>query len=199
MTTAEQPGEDAATLVPTDRGERRWRRLSLLGLLLALPVTFLLAARGHLEDWWQAQELFEQPVPAGSEVRFAGADWRLETVEVLPLKQSGWPRREGQGTPVRVRFAVTVRDPGIDVLWRRCRVSLRDDQGHRWSAGSFGGPRSTEGTMTCGAATLEPRAPGTVLRIEQDFTVPHDAAATVEPTVSMDGERPWYLRFRRGG
>jgi hypothetical protein len=49
--------------------------------------------------------------------------------------------------------------------------------------------------MTCGAATLEPRAPGTVLRIEQDFTVPNDAAGTVEPTVSMDGERPRYLRF----
>ncbi|MGO1077454.1 hypothetical protein [Inquilinus sp. CA228] len=198
MTTVEQPDEDTA-LVPTDRGERRWRRLSLWGLLVALPVTFLLSARGDLEEWWQGQELFEQSVPAGSEIRFAGADWRLETVEVLPLKQSGWPRRQGQGTPVRVRFAVTVRDLGIDVLWRRCRVLLRDDQGHRWSAGSFGGPRSTEGAMTCGAATLEPRAPGTVLRIEHDFTVPHDAAAIVEPTVSMDGERPSYLRFRRGG
>ncbi|WP_225773031.1 hypothetical protein [Inquilinus sp. Marseille-Q2685] len=198
MTAAEQPGEDT-TLVPTDSGERRWRRLSLGALLVAVPVPFVLSARGDLEEWWQGQELFEQPVPAGSETRFAGADWRLETVEVLPLKQSGWPRRQGQGTPVRVRFAVTVRDPGIDVLWRRCRASLQDDQGRRWSAGSFGGPRSTEGTMTCGAATLEPRAPGTVLRIEQDFTVPHDLAGAVEPTVSMDGERPSYLRFRRGG
>jgi hypothetical protein len=179
MTMAEQPGEDAAALVPTDRGERRWRRLCLWGLLVALPATFLITARADLEEWWQGQELFELGVSAGLEARFAGADWKLETVEVLPLKDSGWPRRQGQGTPVRVRF----------------QVALRDDQGRRWSAGSFGGPRATEGTMTCGAATLEPRAPGTVLRIEQDFTVPHDVAGTVEPTVSMDGERPRYLRF----
>ena len=197
MTTADQPGEDAAAtaLVPTDRGERRWRRLCLWGLLVVLPATFLITARADLEEWWQGQELFELGVSAGLEARFAGADWKLETVEVLPLKDSGWPRRQGQGTPVRVRFAVTVREPNIDTLWRRCQVALRDDQGRRWSAGSFGGPRSTEGTMTCGAATLEPRAPGTVLRIEQDFTVPHDVAGTVEPTVSMDGERPRYLRF----
>jgi hypothetical protein len=196
MTMAEQPGEDAAAaLVPTDRGERRWRRLCLWGLLVALPATLLITAKGHLEEWWQGQELFELGVSAGLETRFAGADWKLETVEVLPLKDSGWPRRQGQGTPVRVRFAVTVREPNIDALWRRCQVALRDDQGRRWSAGSFGGPRRTEGTMTCGAATLEPRAPGTVLRIEQDFTVPHDVAGTVEPTVSMDGERPRYLRF----
>jgi hypothetical protein len=196
MTTAEQPGDAAdTTLVPTDSDGRRWRRRSLWGLLLALPVVYLLTARGHLEEWWQAQELFEVGVSAGVEARFAGADWKLETVEVLPFKQSGWPRVQSQGTPVRVRFQVTVREPGIDVLWQRCQISLRDDQGRRWTAGGFDGPRSTEGTMTCGAATLEPRAPGTVLRIEQDFTVPNDAAAAVEPTVSMDGERPRYLRF----
>ncbi|WP_395681792.1 hypothetical protein [Inquilinus sp.] len=194
MTTAEQPGDDVATaLVPTDTGERRWRRRSLWALLLALPAVYLLTARGHIEEWWQAQELFEVGVSAGVEAQFAGADWKLETVEVLPLKQSGWPRV--QGTPVRVRFQVTVRAPDIDVLWRRCQIALRDDQGRRWSASGFGGPRSTEGTMTCGAATLEPRAPGTVLRIEQDFTVPNDVADKVEPTVSMDGERPRYLRF----
>ena len=199
MTTAEEAGDSAATaLVPTDRGERRVRRLCLWGLLLALPVTFALTARSSLEDWWQGEELFEVGVPAGTEARFAGADWTLETVEVLPLKDSGWPRVQRQGTPMRVRFRVTVRDPGIDTLWRRCQVALRDGQGRRWSAGGFGGPRSTEGTITCSAATLEPRAPGTVLRIEQDFTVPHDVAGTVEPTVSMDGERPRYLRFQRG-
>lgn len=192
MTTADQPG-DATTLVPTDTDERRWRRRCLWGLLVALPAVYLLTARGHLEEWWQAQELFEVGVSAGVETRFAGADWKLEAVEVLPLKDSGWPRV--QGVPVRVRFQVTVREPNIDVLWQRCQVALRDDQGRRWSASGFGGPRSTEGTMTCGAATLEPRAPGTVLRIEQDFTVPHDVAGTVEPTVSMDGERPRYLRF----
>ncbi|OWJ62032.1 hypothetical protein [Inquilinus limosus] len=196
MTTAEQADENAATaLVPTDRGERRTRRWCLWGLLLALPATFLITARSDLEDWWQSQELFEVGVSAGGEARFAGADWTLETVEVLPLKDSGWPRVQRQGTPVRVRFRVTVREPGIDQLWQRCRVALEDDQGRRWSGGGFGGPRSTEGTMTCGAATLEPRAPGTVLRIEQDFTVPHDVAGKVEPTVSMDGERPRYLRF----
>lgn len=196
MMTAEQPGDAAdTTLVPTDTDERRWRRRSLWGLLLALPAVYLLTARGHLEDWWQAQELFEVGVSAGAEARFAGADWKLETVEVLPLKESGWPRVQRQGTPVRVRFQVIVREPNIDVLWRGCQVALQDSQGRRWAAGGFDGPRSTEGTMTCGAATLEPRAPGTVLRIEQDFTVPHDVAGTVEPTVSMDGERPRYLHF----
>ncbi|MGK9169193.1 hypothetical protein KXR53_22950 [Inquilinus limosus] len=199
MSAAEQQDDTAATaLVPTDTGERRWRRRSLWALLVAVPVSFLVIARENIGEWWQAQELFEQAVPAGAEVRFAGADWRLETVEVLPLKQSGWPRRQGQGTPVRVRLVATVREPGIETLWTRCRVLLRDDQGRRWSAGSFGGPRSTEGTMTCGAATLEPRPPGMVLRIEHDFTVPHDAVEIVEPTVSMDGERPRYMRFKRG-
>ena len=196
MTTAEDSADEAATaLVPTDRGERRARRLCLWGLVLALPVTFLITARANLEDWWQRQELFELSVSAGTVAHFAGADWKLETVEVLPLKESGWPRVQRQGAPVRVRFQVIVREPNIDVLWRGCQVALRDDQGRRWAAGGFGGPRSTEGTMTCSAATLEPRAPGTVLRIEQDFTVPHDVAEKVEPTVSMDGERPRYLHF----
>jgi hypothetical protein len=196
MTTAEDSVDDASTaLVPTGRGERRARHWCLWGLVLALPATFLITARANLEDWWQRQELFEVGVSAGTAAHFAGADWKLETVEVLPLKESGWPRVQRQGTPVRVRFQVIVREPNIDVLWRGCQVALQDGQGRRWAAGGFDGPRSTEGTTTCGAATLEPRAPGTVLRIEQDFTVLHDVAGTVEPTVSMDGERPRYLHF----
>lgn len=184
-------------LLAAGSSERRWRRRSLLALILAVPATMALSGYEDIRDLAHGHEWFPTAVAAGAEGHYAGADWRLETVEVVSdrAQRAGLPPT---AAPVRVRFAVTIRDAGIGDGWLPCRVTLADGQGRGWSSAGFGGlPPSGKDVKSCNGATLAPHQPGDVLKIEESFVVPKAVAASLQPTVSVQAERPWSLRFDR--
>jgi len=177
--------------------ERRWRRRSLWALLVAIPATLVLTGSENLGDLAHGREWFETAVAPGEAGRYAGADWVLEEIQPVP-ERAGRMGLPASAVPVRVRFRVTIREPGIGEFWLPCRLSLTDADGRRWSSMGFGGlPSSGDDVKSCGGATLEPHRPGDVLKIEESFAVPKAAIGTLEPTVSVAADRPWYLRFRR--
>jgi len=177
--------------------ERRWRRRSLWALLVAIPATLILTGYEDLGDLARGSEWFGTTIAPGATGRTGGADCQVEESQAGP-ERAGRMCQPPSAVPVRVRFRVTIREAGIGDLWLPCRIALTDAAGRRWSSMGFGGlPGSSDGVKSCGGATLDPHQPGEVLKIEESFIVPKAAVDTVEPTVSVAAERPWYLRFRR--
>jgi hypothetical protein len=189
------PADD--TLLRAGRDERRWRRRSLWALVVAVPLAVVLSGWEGISDLAHGREWFGSAVDVGAEGRYADADWRVEEIQAMPDQAAGMRLPPG-AVPIRVRFSVTVRGPGVDVSWLPCQVALVDGQGRRWAAMGFGGlPSSGADVMLCGSITRDPHQPGDVLKVEESFVVPKDVAGSVEPTVSVEAARPRFLRFHR--
>ena len=185
------------SLLPPGDAERRWRRRSLWSLLVLLPLSMAALWHGDFQDFATGRDWFATEVDSGETMRFGGVDWRLDAVEAVP-ERAGRMGLPPQAVPVRVRFTATVLESGINDSWLPCRIGLVDPAGRRWaSLGFLGLPSSGDAVKSCGGATQDPHQPGDVLTIEESFVVPKELAGTVEPTVSIRSERPWYLRFRR--
>ncbi|TWG94758.1 hypothetical protein L598_003400000200 [Mesorhizobium sp. J18] len=177
------------------QSERRWRRRSLWALLILLPATLALGSYTPVKWLFAAKDLFPRDVEPGSTVRFGGSDWKLEAM--LTTKDTGSVKLPENAVPVFVDFSVTIGDPDLQKLWTGCRITLADAAGRSWLPTSLPILRYSDDWSDCNSATFSGAAAGATLKIREAFVVPKDAIPTIEPTLGLGSERPYYLRFLR--
>ena len=82
-------------------GERPGYWLSLAALIVVLPVAVLVHSWGSLSQWWANRDRDPIIAERGVAQSYAGAEWRLTGLSVLP-----------QGTGSRTRGARRIRGEG---------------------------------------------------------------------------------------
>lgn len=174
--------------------ERRWRRRSLW--LLPVLLILALAWTGHesVARWLEGRELRARDVAAGEQAQLGGAQWQLQQFGVLqPPAGKGWlPGSRA----VLAAFNVQVHAADLPARWRGCRIALHDGNGRTWLPAAGPALRLPPGTARgCVAAAHRGVAPGSSVVIMEAFMVPADAAPPWTMSVSVNGERPAYLRF----
>ncbi|WP_447920249.1 hypothetical protein [Achromobacter aegrifaciens] len=174
--------------------ERRWRRRSLWMLAPLLALTLYWSGRDSAARWLEGRELQARDVAAGTQAALGGAQWQLRQFAVLePPAGRGW--LPGSRAALAA-FSVQVQAADLPTRWRGCRIALHDAQGRTWLPAIAPALRLPPGTARgCVAAAHRGTAPGASLDVMEAFMVPADAAAPWTITVSIDAERPAYLRF----
>lgn len=188
--------------------ERKWRRRCLWALPLLLLLAVFALGYEHLYWLWHGNTVLARNVEAGETASFGGSEWRLASV--TSRSDIKLERIPPGFTLVVVDFAtkvgsaknvLKVGDTTFEQLWGACKVGLMDPQGRRWQAISLGyAPElyPTGGAIdTCGSHSQAMPPPETVVGIRETFAVPQDVARTVRPTLSLDGEQPYFLLFER--
>ncbi|QNP88561.1 hypothetical protein [Achromobacter xylosoxidans] len=174
--------------------ERRWRRRSLWLLPILLALTLYWSARDSVARWLGGRELQPREIAAGAQAPLGGAQWQLRQFAVLePPAGRGW---QPGSRAALAAFSVQVQSADLPTRWRGCRIALHDAQGRTWLPAIAPALRLPRGTARgCVAAAHSGAAPGASVEIMEAFMVPADAAAPWSITVSIDAERPAYLRF----
>ena len=175
-----------------DAGEKRWRRRSMILLVVLLPVVMAVTARQSIEGWWNGRDLIVREVAAGDQVDFGGARWQLHALRMAPLPAGGNIPDHAMG--VVADFHVQVQDADLPTNWRGCTISLQDGQGRRWMP-THVLPLPRSNTSECLSAVYSGVKAGATLRIRQAFLVPRAGADTLRVTVSLARQQPHYLRF----
>ena len=154
-------------------GERRRYWLSLAALVVVLPIALLVHSWGSLSQWWTNRNRDPMVVERGTAQRYAGAEWRLTGLSVLPAGSA-------DRSVVLAEFEAKVEDPAI-LLESPCIVALTDSGGRRWQ------PRFTvERTVRelrpeaaekprCGGPAFEGAQVGAIAKMAESFVVPADA------------------------
>jgi hypothetical protein len=199
MTDHASPDASATAIVvpllgPMTIAERRWRRLSLWGLIVVLPLVVAVKAYDDAREWWQSSELIERLVTVGATAQLGGADWRLADIRLAAERPDG-------SAVVLVQLDAVVREAGM-TMRLPCKVALRDARGQQWlptflppAVRSPDGKRMT--TTSCNAAMASKPQPGAQLTITESFILPRAVFDDVTPTISMAADRPVFLRFLR--
>lgn len=193
----------------TKATERRWRRRSLWSLPFLLPMAALVLGYEHLYWLWHGNIIIAREVVAGETASFGGSEWRLVDIATrTDLK----PKRIPPGFTVVVvdlsakvgtaKNILKVGDFTLEQLWGACKIGLMDPEGRRWDASYLGNtpalyPTDNKLIGNCGSHSQSMAPPETVLTVRETFLVPRNVAGTVRPTVSLDGEQPFYLLFQR--
>ena len=153
-----------------DMGERRSYWLSLAALVVVLPVAILVHSWGSLSQWWASNNRDPIIAERGAAQRYAGAEWRLTGLSVLP---GGAADR----AVVLAEFEAKIEDPA-SLLESPCIVALTDAGGRRWQ------PRFTSERIVrelrpesaekprCGGLAFEGAQAGAVARMAETFVVP---------------------------
>ncbi|HEU4986516.1 MAG TPA: hypothetical protein VFT89_05560 [Rhizobiaceae bacterium] len=188
---------EAAAIESVESGpsERRWRRRSLWALLILVPATLALNSYTPVKWLLAAKDLFPRDVEPGSVMQFGGSDWKLEAL--LTTKDTGSAKLPENAVPVFVDFTVTIGDPDLERLWLGCQIALEDARGRAWLPTSLRILPYSEEWMTCNSATFSGAAAGDKLKVREVFVVPEEAIPTIQPTLGLGSERPYYLRFLR--
>ncbi|GGC75774.1 hypothetical protein [Chelatococcus reniformis] len=194
---------------PAGAGERRWRRRALLTLPLLLPLAAAALGANHLYWLWHGSHIVAREVAAGETAVFGGSEWTLTGLVARPEAK---PAAVPPGFTLLVadlsvkvgsaHNALKVGDTTFEQLWGACQVGVVDGQGRRWSAAKLGYtpalyPARQRDIATCGSHSLSKQPPEAVLTVREAFLVPRDVAPSVRPTLSLDGEQPYYLVFQR--
>ncbi|GAB1575649.1 hypothetical protein [Bordetella petrii] len=176
--------------------ERRWRRRCMVLLVVLLPLTAGVVAYGSIQQWWKGRDLFAREVADGEAVEYGGARWQLHALRMAPLPGDG--RIPDNAMGVVADFKVEVLDADLPHKWRGCGILLQDGAGRRWDGSDVlrlrlprSEARNCVGTMYAGAKV------GDTVRVREAFLVPREAAAGVRVVVTLDPQRPYYLRFAR--
>jgi hypothetical protein len=172
--------------------ERRWRRLSLVALVLLLPAAYAVMSWQSITSLLANKDLIARDVAWGEEAQFGGSGWRLVDLRAA-LGMEGLPEN---AVPVLADFSVKVGNPDLQNLWLGCRIALTDAEGRSWLPTSVG-LRLPDDVMGCNAAIFSGAKTGEVLKISETFLVPKDATTTIRPTLGLGSERPYFLRFAR--
>ncbi|WP_454857331.1 hypothetical protein [Rhizobium binxianense] len=188
--------------------ERKWRRRCLRALPVLLPLAAFALGYEHLYWLWHGNTILSRNVRAGETASFGGSEWRLAS---MASRSDIKPERIPPGFALVIvdlaarvgsaRNILKVGDTTFEQLWGACKVGLLDPQGRRWQAISLGyAPElyPAGGTIdTCGSHSQAMPPPETVVSIRETFVVPQDVVRTVRPTLSLDGEQPYFLLFER--
>lgn len=182
--------------VSTDVGdvsirEKRWRRRSMLFVLLLLPVTFFETTYDNVEALLKEREVFPSDVRLGTEASYGDAHWRLHDLRMLAHAA----RQPVDAAVVQAIFEVTAKTDDLATAWSGCRISLQDTDGRRWLPTQTSPISLPPDTMTCSQAMSSGATTGGKLRIVETFTVPRNAVWTIRPSVSVHEERPSFLSF----
>ncbi len=174
--------------------ERRWRRRSLWLLAPLLLLSLYWSGRESAARWLQGRELQPREVAAGAQAPLGGAQWQLQQFGVLePPAGRGW---QPGSRAALAAFSVQVQAADLPTRLRGCRIALHDARGRTWLPAIAPALRLAPGTARgCVAAAHSGAAPGTKVNLIEAFMVPADAAAPWTISVSIDAERPAYLRF----
>jgi len=123
---------EATATSDTDRAYSRSRRLSLWGLLVALPLSLWVAIGDNWVTYVKKNHEDILDAPAGAAFSFEGSSWRLETVEALPaVPTSALPPNT---TRVLMRVSVTPGDAAAVERLSQCLVWLSSKDDRRWVA-----------------------------------------------------------------
>jgi hypothetical protein len=188
--------------------ERKWRRHCLWAIVVLLPLAAIAMNFEHIRWLFKGNDLIARDVPAGVEAPFGGSDWRLVGMRKLEGIVSAMVPDNAAAVVVDLTARVgsakntlKMGDTVFEQLWGTCRVGLVDDDGRSWAPTYLGIvpalKEDSEGVDTCGSQSQSMAPPETILRIRETFVVPKDAADRVRPTLGLDGEPPYYLRFER--
>jgi hypothetical protein len=183
----------ATAAVPATGPERRWRRRSLVALVLLLPAALAEMSWTSVIALLSNEDLVARDVAWGSSARFGGSDWRLADLK----GGKGLAGLPANAVAVEADFTVTVGSADLQNLWSRCKLMLVDAESRLWLPAALPGVRLPDGAMSCNSAIFSGAKPGDVLKISETFTVPEDATKVVRPAVGLGSERPYYLRFDR--
>jgi hypothetical protein len=175
------------------RHERRWRRRSLVALVLLIPAALAEMSYSSVVSLLSNEDLVSRDVAWGSEASFGGSDWRLADLK----GGRGLAGLPANAVAVEADFAVTVGNADLKGLWSGCKLMLVDAAGRIWLPASVSGVRLPEGATSCNSAIFSGAKAGDVLKISETFTVPEDATKTIRPAVGLGSERPYFLRFDR--
>jgi len=173
-------------------GEKRWRRRSMLLLVILLPLVAAVTARDSIERWWNGRDRIVREIAAGDQVDFGGARWQLHALRMAPLPAGGNIPDNAMG--VVADFRVQIQDADLPGNWRGCTIALQDGQGRRWMP-THVLPLPRTDASECISAIYSGAKAGATLRIRQAFLVPREAAAALRVTVSLARQQPHYLRF----
>ncbi|MBO1110348.1 hypothetical protein [Bordetella petrii] len=173
-------------------GEKRWRRRSMVLLVILLPLVMAFSTHENIERWWKSRDLLAREVAAGEQADFGGARWQLHALRMAPLPAGG--NIPGHAMGVVADFRVQIQDADLPGNWRGCTIALQDGQGRRWlPTHVLRLPRSD--AQECVSAIFSGAKAGATLRIRQAFLVPREAAGVLRVTVSLLQQKPHYLRF----
>ncbi|OBQ73359.1 hypothetical protein [Mesorhizobium erdmanii] len=174
------------------QAEKKWRRRSLVALVILLPLTLAETGYDSLREWLHGEDLVARDVDFGRSVPFGGSDWKL-----ADLRGGKAGRLPDHAFAVIATFSVTIGDPDLQKQWLGCKLMLTDATGRRWLPDSIVGVSLPGGVMNCGAAIFSGAKKGDVVTVGDIFIIPEDAVKTIRPAVGLGSERPWYLRFQR--
>ncbi len=77
------------TVPELQAGERRRYWLSLAALVVVLPAAVLAHTWGSLTQWWANNDRDPIEVERGTAQPYAGAEWRMTGLSVLPIGSTG--------------------------------------------------------------------------------------------------------------
>lgn len=188
---------EAVAIDETENGhsERKWRRRSLWALAILMPAAFVVMSYRPIMLLLNTKDLIARDVKPGSATRFGGSDWRLEAM--LTISDTGSAQLPDNAVPIFVDYMVTIVDPDLERLWTDCRIRLVDAHGRSWFPSSISIFPPSDDRTNCGSAIFSKASTGDTLKIRETFIVPKDAIATIQATLSLGSERPYYLRFLR--
>lgn len=174
--------------------ERAWRRRCLWLLPPLLALTLYWSGRESVAHWLEGRELQPREVAAGTQAPLGGAQWQLRQFAVLePPAGRGW---QPGSRAALAAFSIQVQATDLPTRWRGCRIALHDASGRTWLPAAGPALRLPAGTARgCVAAAHRGTAPGSSMDVMEAFMVPADAVAPWTITVSIDAERPGFLRF----
>jgi hypothetical protein len=160
------------TVPELQAGERRRYWLSLAALVVVLPAAVLAHTWGSLTQWWANNDRDPIEVERGTAQPYAGAEWRMTGLSVLPIGSTG-------RSVVLAEFEARIEDPAV-LMESPCVVALTDAGGRRWQ------PRFTVHRIVreqrpeaaekpnCGGLTPEQAPAGATVKMAETFVVPAD-------------------------
>ncbi len=161
--------------VVASRPDRRIRRFSLAGLVVALPVAIVLHSDGML-DWFARHMASPVVVERGQVQPYGGARWRL----------AGLTRLQGElpGTALVVaEFEAMVDDPALLVAGGYCATRLSDGAGRHWLP-QFLADRTVREALPQAAekprcGSFDAAQPGQAVGMAEVFLIPGDVGDLV--------------------
>src|SRR5262245_21082553 len=126
------------------REERRWRRRSLVALMLLLPAAYAEMSYSSVMSLLRNEDLVARDVAWGSSASFGGSDWRLADLKG-GRGLAGLPEN---AVAVEVDLAVKVGSADLQDLWSGCRLMLLDADGRIWLPASVPGVRLPDGATS---------------------------------------------------
>ena len=173
-------------------GEKKWRRRSLLALLVLIPLTLAIEAYDSVKALLADNDLYPRRVAWGQSAHFGGSDWKLTDLRGA----FGMKNLPPDTVPMLADFAVTVGDPDLQNLWLGCKVMLIDAEGRRWSPTSAVTLNAPDNVQTCTSAMFSGAKAGDTLNLRETFLVPKAATKSIRPALGVASERPHFLLFQ---